>query len=86
MKFVKITALLGASVALVLAGPAWAGTAHHGYGETKLAAMADANRAAAEAAREAGTCVTSRATPQSCVQNEGLWDCYAIVANHTGSC
>lgn len=87
MRKLTVFRLVGA-IALIGAGatPAWAGFESHGYGDTKMEAMADANRNAEKDARENGTCVTTRATPQSCVQNNGLWDCYAIVANHQGSC
>lgn len=75
-----------AAATCLACGPAWAGSEVHGYGSSQLEAMREANAQAQSDARAAETCVTTRASPQTCRQNNGVWDCYAIIANHQGSC
>ena len=70
----------------LLATPAVAGTPVKGYGDSKLAAMEQANaRVHAEAAKRQ-TCVSEYATPSTCVEENGVWACHAIVADRHGSC
>lgn len=89
MKIMNRKALtLGAIALACVAAPAAAGTAVHGYGDTRAQAVRDATSAVKEASQERfqrRDCYTP-VRPQDCRQDGGGWVCVAYVANHAGSC
>lgn len=80
----------GFCLAFIFAVPSvLAGTVHWGYAASPQAAAAIANKAARKRAKRLRTCITTRAIPgtRTCrIGGPKGWQCYAISANHKGSC
>ena len=76
------------AIGILTATVAWAGTAVYGYGETRSAAAADAERKARELSTQRHgrpNCVTPM-KPSDCKKDDGGWVCEMFVDNHSGSC
>jgi hypothetical protein len=76
-------------VLLIITPIVLAGTVHWGYASTAQEAADIANKAANERAKSKKTCVTTKAIvgTETCrVGGPKGWECYAVSANHKGSC
>ncbi|NVJ05104.1 hypothetical protein HUW63_07610 [Myxococcus sp. AM001] len=70
----------------LVAMPAFAGKHHYGNGPTRESACAAAERRAAKAAADKGTCYDSCNVNTCKKLDDGTFTCEAISANHPGSC
>lgn len=78
-------------IVLTFAAPPeiFAGTTHWANGRSPQEAATKANRAARARARRIRTCINTKAIPGTNTCSVGGpegWQCYAVSANHKGSC
>lgn len=89
MKMIKIylkKSLLVTLMTLALTITVFAGEIHEGTARFKDDAIARANQAARDAARDKGTCWKPAVASKCTKDADGYWTCYASSANHQGSC